>query len=196
MRRLPRGPARFASPMQSPVRSRGRVCWARPAPRSWCATCPSGPSDAVRALRPGLPRRRRGHGQLRAGLRRLRTPSGPLSLPGKGSAHRGRRHQEPGRRHDRPSRAGPADGRPGREARSAPTSSTPAATPTSSTCSSRAAWSLEAIVEDASRCSLSSTRQLDTRGHPHRARRTTSPGRRTTRSASFGWSGTALVAFR
>ncbi len=53
---------------------------------------------------------------------------------------RRRRHQGPGRRDHPPPRADAPDPRPRRARSTPPTSSTPAATPTSSTCSTASAW--------------------------------------------------------
>ena len=68
------------------------------------------------ALRPGLPRRRRGVRQRHPGVHRLRPRVGG-EVRGRRRADRRRRHQEPGRRHHRPPHPGPPVRGPGHGAR-------------------------------------------------------------------------------
>jgi myo-inositol-1-phosphate synthase len=101
---------------------------------------PGGLRGGRQVLRPVRDRRRRGLRQRAARLHRLR-PGVGQEVRGRRRPDRRRRHQVAGRRHHHPPRAGQAVRGPRRGARTAPTSSTSAATWTSRTCSSASAWS-------------------------------------------------------
>ena len=73
------------------------------------------------ALRPGVPRRRRGVRQRHPGLHRVRPRVGG-QVRGRRRADRRRRHQEPGRRHHRPPHPGPPVRGPRASCSTAPTS--------------------------------------------------------------------------
>ena len=123
-----------------------------------------------RVLRPGLPRRRRGARQLRARASSSPTRRGPTTFTDARHPLRRRRHQGPGRRDDHPPHARPPLRRPRRADRLRPTSSTPAATPTSSTCSTASGCASKKISKtEAVQSQLDVP--LDRRPDPHRPQR-------------------------